>query len=58
MDKLNATGMQRYAAVRIAALGPILQIALDGETRRCQLATYLVVTTCHELHFQQRIAVT
>ena len=57
MDKLDAVGLQRDAAVGIAALCPILQVAPDGSTDGRELTAYLMVTPRHQLHLKERVAV-
>ncbi len=57
MDELYPPRMQTDAAIRIAALGAVLQIALDGATDSRQLATYLVVTAGLQIHFEQGIVI-
>ena len=49
--------LEADAAIRIASLRSILQVALDRTAHLCQLATYLMMTSCLQIHFQQIIIV-
>ena len=55
MDKSNTMGQQRDAAVGIAALGTILQIALDRVSQCSELTTNLMVTSRQQLNFHQLV---
>lgn len=57
MNELDAAGMKADTTVRVAALGTVFQVALDGATDGRQLAAYLVVTTRLEVNLKQRITV-
>ena len=48
--------MQTDAAVWITARSAILQVALNGASHLCQLASYLMMATCMQLYFQKEIA--
>lgn len=52
----NLAGMKRDVAVVVAPRKSIFEVALDGTTQMCQLATYLVMTTCVEHYLQQMVA--
>ena len=47
--------MQADTAIGIGATGTVFQVALDGATDSCQLATYLVVTSGLEVDFQEAV---
>ena len=55
--ELHFSGEQRDAPVRIAALCPVFQVALDGASDVRQLAAYLVVSACEQLNLDEGVAV-
>ncbi len=55
MLKTYPTGMQAYTTISIRALCPVLDIPFDGRTHLCQLATYLMMTACLQIHLKQMI---
>ena len=57
MHKLHPAGEQRDAAIGIAALGTILQVALDRTADAGELTAYLMVTAGEELHFDEGVVV-
>ena len=57
MDKSNTMGQQRDTTVGIAALGTILQIALDRVSQCSELTTNLMVAPRQQLDFHQLVTV-
>lgn len=57
MDEFSAAGVQADAAVFVGAVEAIFQVALDGAADLRQLTAYLMMTTCLEMDFEQKIAV-
>ena len=49
-------GMQADAAVRVGTWCTVFEVALDGAAHVGQLAAYLVVPACEQLHFEQGVA--
>ena len=57
MDEADAAGVEADAAVGIAALHPVFQVALDGAANLGKLAANLMVTPRLETHLNERVAV-
>ena len=55
MYELYAARMQRDASVGVGALGAIFKVALDGAADGGELASYLVVSACEQLHLNKVI---
>ena len=55
MHERDGAGMQTDAAIGIGTFGSIFQIAFDGATNFCQLATNLMMTAGLEINFKQKI---
>lgn len=57
MLKREPPGMERDAAVGVAAWCAVLQVALDGAAYLGELAAYLVVTASMKRHLEEEVAV-
>ena len=57
MDKRHLVRQQRDAAVGIASLGSILQVAFDGTADMGKLTAYLMVAAGHQMDLQQMVVV-
>src|SRR5574344_217165 len=55
MNKFYFPCQQRYASVWIASLCTIFQIAFYRTTYFRQLTSYLMMSSCHKLHFYKSI---
>ncbi len=56
VDKFRLSAVERDAAIGVAARGSVLQVTLDGKPDVRELAAYLMMPTCEELYFKQRVA--
>jgi hypothetical protein len=52
MDECDSSCMKANAAIRIGAGRTVFQIPLDGTSHLGQLASYLMVATGLQVHFQ------
>ena len=57
MLQLKAPGMERNAAVGVAARSPVLQVAFDGAAHLGKLTAYLMMAACMKRHFKEEVAV-
>ena len=57
MFKLQLVGMERDAAIGIAACSTVFQVTLDGASYLAQLATYLMMSARVEFYLQQPVTV-
>lgn len=57
MDELQVTGVERYAAIRVAPRKTIFRVAFDGATDGGELAPDLVVSSCLQVDLQQVVVV-
>ena len=55
MNEPHTAGVEADAAVGIRTGGAVLEVAFDGAANLGQLAAYLMVTPCLELHLQQMV---
>ena len=57
MDEIDSMGTEADAAIGVAALGTILEVALDWQTDVCELTANLMVSSRVEIHFHEGIIV-
>ena len=53
MDEIYGMGTEADAAIGVAALGTILEVAPDRQTDVCELAANLMVSPRVEIHFHE-----
>ena len=56
VDELYPAGKEGDAAVRVGALGAVLEVSLDGAAHVGELAADLVMAAGEELHFHEVVA--